>query len=753
MKTDASDQFERYYAEKLWEMIPAIYRHEDGLAENPGVLRALVEVLAGQAAILRRSQDRLWEDQFIEWCNDWAVPYIADLVGTRMISALNKRGRRVDVAKTIYYRRRKGTPRILEELISDISGWEGKLVESFQRLARTRHGLDPQPAALAGRFSGTMPGGWADLRQPRSSQLAGGPFDEYFHTADFRRHEGRDGRYNIPKLAFHLYRLVSWKVVDSTPFSMNDGLSFLFDPSGRDIPLFNRRNRPDDWEEWHSALEWELPAPMRCRLLGHGEYRVTEAVIQELTNNGLSGASANALRQLHGEVIRHESRLNTTLNAFGGAVATELTGLQIYVLLLQHALVEQCGKHALLPDGLAIPDPDTGSLAVRIVTGTVTNTLTAEVIAAGNLALWNFGQVLHKKMIVDPENGRFMFKNGSGPGSSDKLEVRYHYGFSAEIGAGTYERKAVKNSGIPPTVILGGGILNAANVVTQIGDSKTYGPLINKVSINQLTLQSANHQRPYLRLANTWLLRAAINAPNARLTLDGLWIGSAGNGVFAITLLGDFERVTIRNCTLDPGGDKNARGEILHPLQLIVRGNIQELIIEDSIVGPISTRLNGLVENLYICDSIVQSVDSAIHAISLAKGIVTLQRSTVFGKTQAHRLQASEVIMTDIANINDTQSGCFRFSAAPATSRVPRPYESFLFSTDTHHWFTSRRFGDPGYAQLSDTAPAALQRGAENGSEMGAFSSLLNPIKFDGLKTKIEEYMPFGLIPIFINET
>ena len=112
MNNVAEDRFEIYFAEKMWEMIPAIYRHEDGLAENPGVLRGLIEVMAKQGAILRRSQDILWDDQFIELCNDWAVPYIGDLLGTRMISALNKRGRRIDVAKTIYYRRRKGTLRI-----------------------------------------------------------------------------------------------------------------------------------------------------------------------------------------------------------------------------------------------------------------------------------------------------------------------------------------------------------------------------------------------------------------------------------------------------------------------------------------------------------------------------------------------------------------------------------------------------------------------------------------------------------------
>src|SRR5690554_4631467 len=181
MGSIANDKFNTYYREKIWELIPSIYRHEDGLETNPNphVLRALVEVMAAQAAVLRRSQDRLWEDQFIELCNEWAVPYIGELVGTRLLSALNKRGRRIDVAKTIYYRRRKGTPRILEELIHDISNWDGKMVEGFTKLVRARHGLDPEPRLFAGRYTGTLPGGVADMRKPFAAELADGPFEEF----------------------------------------------------------------------------------------------------------------------------------------------------------------------------------------------------------------------------------------------------------------------------------------------------------------------------------------------------------------------------------------------------------------------------------------------------------------------------------------------------------------------------------------------------------------------------------------------
>jgi hypothetical protein len=46
-----------------------------------------------------------------------------------------------------------------------------------------------------------------------------------------------------------------------------------------------------------------------------------------------------------------------------------------------------------------------------------------------------------------------------------------------------------------------------------------------------------------------------------------------------------------------------------------------------------------------------------------------------------------------------------------------------------------------------------LLQGAENGSEIGAFSHLFNPVKLDSLRVKVVEYMPFGLIPFFIYET
>ena len=244
----ADDRFAQYFTEKLWDWIPQIYKVEDGDASNPnpGVLRALIESVAEQAAVSRRSIDRLWEDQFIAWCDDWAIPYIGALVQTRLISALNRRGRRVDVAKTIFYRRRAGTPLVLETLIRDIAGWEGVMVEGFRRMARARHGLDPRPLPLRGRLTDTQPGGWADLRRPVGVERLDTAWDELFHLFDPRKLNGLDGRYDIARLNFHLYRQRAFEVVGAAPFALDDS-RLTFDPTGRDVHLFQPGSRPPLW--------------------------------------------------------------------------------------------------------------------------------------------------------------------------------------------------------------------------------------------------------------------------------------------------------------------------------------------------------------------------------------------------------------------------------------------------------------------------------------------------------------------------
>ncbi len=750
MTNTVEDGFESYFREKIWEMIPAYYRHEDGIADNPGVLRAIVHIVAGQAAELRRGHDQLWQDQFIDLCRDWAVPYIGDLLATRLLSSLNSRGRRVDVAKTIYYRRRKGTLGVLEELIGDITGWEGKVVESFRRLARTRHGLDPilQRDQL-GRISGTPAGGVPDLRQPWGAQRLQTPFDEYYHTPDFRRHRGWQGRYNIPKLALHLYRIKANRIDSATPFQL-DGLRFSYDPSGRDIHLFSPRERADNWHNWTSITAWQLPAPIACRLLNHAEFRLTGSLLTDLQQNfGVSASAIDKLRQLGGERIRGEARLQTLLSLMN---EPSLLVAAANRRLVNGALVADCGRQGLVPNAIAVYDAGTS--------------LRPAELAGADLGNWPVADT-GRRALVDPARGRLQLF-GADP---QPLSVDYHYGFAADIGAGSYARPAVE-AYEADTEISGGGAIGASRLhnqgTTQINDNRTYGPLPDKLNILSLALQAANGRRPYARLEANWILRCSNGSEDAHVRLDGLWLGASDSPREIILRgAGDFEQVTIRNCSLDPGGARDIAGDLVWPVRLVIENSVETLRIESSIVGQIVLRGGGLVENLEIVDSIV---DAAAHAditadadpqhrlaLDLPSAEVRLERVTIFGGVNVNRLWATEAIITEAVDVTDTQTGCFRFSSAPQGSRLPRPYESCLVDSslfnESSGLFSSRIFGHYAYAQLSEAAPAAIAEGAENGSEMGAFSAELGPVKRRNLASKVNEYMPFGLVPLFIYET
>jgi len=61
------DHYGIYYADKLWNLLPAVYRVQDTDQFNArGPLREMVNRIGAAAADLRRSIDRLWEDQSIE---------------------------------------------------------------------------------------------------------------------------------------------------------------------------------------------------------------------------------------------------------------------------------------------------------------------------------------------------------------------------------------------------------------------------------------------------------------------------------------------------------------------------------------------------------------------------------------------------------------------------------------------------------------------------------------------------------------
>ncbi|MEM9088871.1 MAG: hypothetical protein AAGC93_09025 [Cyanobacteria bacterium P01_F01_bin.53] len=830
--TPALDNFERYYTEKIWDWIPPFYRDEDGLADNPDVLRSMVAILAQQAAIARRSTDRLWEDPFIELCDDWAISYLGDLLGTRLVHELNRRGRRVDVARTVFYRRRKGTPVVLERLTQDITGWEGTFVESFRRLARTRHGLDPElfevlPDETIGSII-TPPGGWANLKSTAQAQRVNGPFDGFTHTPDFRQLRGKRGRYNIPKLNIHLYRLSAFSVQFATAVDFGEG-RFTFDPSGREIPLF-RPDQRGELEDWRSPQEWEFPAPIPCRLLGDARYQLSADLVDGLNIPASLPLSPGSLSSLVGVPFRHESRLRQTIQSmianFGDLDFSAVADFEIlFDEILADAIAPISPKAYLVPSPVQV-DPTAVSIAVGSDLDPTNDTLDLDAIAhqrivAANLADWGASLVdtaaglrllsPQKEVVIDPVRGRFWF-----PSRSDDLVILepawvpiYHYGLAGDVGAGTYDRReniAVEDlESDPPTNLFPvppGDIDNPGPVewtlppaiprasILQFDNSKTYTFTEDLTNVEQLIIQADTPERPYLRhvesaeaaASATWQIeaRSKPDPPDPEvdrrtLTLEGLWIGvdspEATPGPLprpvvpsTIVLAGNFDQVIIRHCTLDPGGEQtevDGEARAIPSVRLVIQDTVESLLIESSIVGPIledfEAEETASVAQLTIRDSVVHSLNPAeTPAIQARIGSVKLERVTVFGDVLVKELHATEALIQGLVTVANNQRGCFRFSAThdlPET-RLPPQFESHLFEPEIPNlFFTSQRFGDPGYAQLSDRAPDSLLRGGENRAEIGVFNLLLNPIKRGDLSAKVSEFIPFGLIPQFINET
>ncbi|HEY1266207.1 MAG TPA: hypothetical protein VGH16_03060, partial [Candidatus Binatia bacterium] len=237
-----------------------------------GPLKALLSIIAEQAAVLEENLDQLYDDLFIETCAEWVVPYIGDLVGARNLFAFSggSFSQRAYVANTMAYRRRKGTAAVLEQLARDVTGWSASVVEYFQLLATTQYVNHSRPENLSvasirhRTFSGLYEGfsaadsTSADAAQWNALEYSDTPFDKLAHTGEVRRIASRRGRYNIPNLGIFLYRLRSFPLTQAPAFRLDDR-RYLFDPLGRDTALFNQPVIETDINQLAEPINVPLP--------------------------------------------------------------------------------------------------------------------------------------------------------------------------------------------------------------------------------------------------------------------------------------------------------------------------------------------------------------------------------------------------------------------------------------------------------------------------------------------------------------
>ncbi|WP_116132701.1 hypothetical protein [Tropicimonas sp. IMCC34043] len=744
--------------DKLFNLLPAVLRERDAEAGFP--LRALLSIMEGQVDALEADIEQLGRNAFVETCEPWAIPYIGALVGTTPLSSdarvqdaataealfadlegpsfvppVGLRSR-TDTLKTVYYRRRKSTLPMLEELARDVTGWAAHAVEFFERLVWAqwvRNRLRMQALATP------------DLRSVERMDRIDGPFDQTCRTIDVRPPSQFEGWENIPNIGFFLWRLRALELPQITARRVAGPADFRFHASvlGNDAPMFSRLRREGD--ETGLATELHVPQPIRPARFFQD---LTDYFARPLPRPGLT--------------------------AFYGAPAG-MGGLPphpeaSFFIAVDGAAVPPDDIRCRRLDPWAQPGPN--EVAIDIARGRIA--LGDNRVPAGAVEVW-----YHMGWPGELGSGSYQ---------------RTAWLMADTVVADRLFVDATGDPGTHPTLAaaLAQWVADGRrNAIIRIRDNRTYADAItlniDGAAGRFLAIEAEDGFRPHLRPDQPIRIQGA--NPDFTLTLGGLLIEST------VDIPGSLGRLRLIHSTLVPGGsialpDPDAPAPAPSPPPPSIRAAAQlagapantELRIEMafSITGQI--RVPATAEGIFALDSIIDGGGTpAIRGLGPAAAspgpALHLERTTLRGEVLARQIDmATEVIFDGVVEVERQQTGCIRFSYVAPVSRTPRRYRCqpglaeraeiaraeaasgplsaaerdairARVRVQMRPDYTSEAYGDPGYLQLALTGPAEIAQGAEDGSEMGAWCHLKQPQREANLRRKLEEYLPFGLDP------
>ena len=710
----------------LFQLVPAVYRLRDGqIAANlqtaQGPLESLLGVIEEQLEAMAADLDQLYDDQFIETCAPWVIPYIGDLIGYQSIQGIPATvdDPRSEVADTIALRRRKGTVLVLEQLARDITGWGAHAREFFEVLGTTQY------VKHVRRWNHYAPDvrGWG----PRLYRKGG--FSRVTHKVDVHNSTSPGlPRYNLQNIGVFLWSLGAYGISQGTPSaastnSSGQPLCYRFSSLGNDMPLMHaavyqgesiadaatEKNVPDF-----------LPRPMLCADLRKG------------VGTAYYGEGASLALYLNGQF----------LNPYQIQVA-DLSGTD--------------GSWNNLPAAgspfAVVVDPQLGRIALPAVSGSATApTLSVsycygccgpigggEYERAADFTVSNTNAVFpypdtattpRYTTIQDALN--YVVSQFSSTQaalaleivSSETLPITTAAALTVDLPAGTtFEFRA--QDGCRPTILLNGElqITGAANTT---------------FLLNGLVIAASVGMTPG-------------SAPNSALVhIPALRPGGSANLLATLNLT---------DCTLVPGWALQTTGDPVYPAAsaLIAESSGLQITVETSILGAV--RAPEFV-TVSLSDSVIDATDRGQVAYAALDGLsggapLTLQGCTVIGGVHAQALTLvtdSIILASPISTLSSgliadrLQVGCVRFSFLPVQPVTPRRYECVIQALAAPQpIFFSLRYGSPGYLKLLACTDNSIRRGAEDGGEMGAFHYLLAPLRESDLLIRLQEYLPVGL--------
>lgn len=713
--------------DRLYRLLPAIYRARD--AEHGYALQALLRVIAEQVNVVEDDIARLYENWFVETAEDWAVPYLGELVGYRPVAEAGSfsdgktdDGRtlnrvlvpRREVAGTIPYRRRKGTLALLDRLTEDVAGWPSRAVE-FYRLLGWNQNLNHRHTDRARTV---------DVRRVERLNRLDGPFDRLGHTVDIRRigSHRTQGRHNIPSVGVYIWRLGAYSITAAPALCVGDpgDYCYAFSVLGQDVQLVAKPVSGELRPSPISRIEFERHPD---RYYGEGKSLAVWANGWQGIDEGPIPASRIVVADLSDwRYIAPPGKL--AVDPVLGRLAfppDELPPDRVRVTYHYGFLADMGGGEYLRP----IHDP-----CPRLVEGALTE---ATVYRVGEgQEFGGIGEALGKWKQDDPLDA--VIEVTDSDVYVEPVRVQLKEGRTLHL------RAAV---GTRPTIqAVGRHIDRGDSLSVTMGEASRF--VLEGFLVTGRALQ--------------------VNGPAREEKSDIVDCG------------GEF---VIRHCTLVPGWDIDRECEPAGPgkpsLELNdVRASVR---IEHSILGPIRVsedEVHADPISLTIRDSILDATDRERIALSGPGGdhahvVLTIRQSTVIGVVEVHAIDhGDDSIFLNCLNVARRQLGCLRFCYVPPGCRTPRRYRcqpdlvvqaanqstsdpaeqtrrADLERRRVEPQFESLRYGGPRYTRLALWAACEIARGAEDESEMGAYHDLYEPQRLANLRARLSEFTPAGM--------
>ncbi len=715
---------------ELYQLLPAVYRIRD--SERGGPLQSLMRVISEQAQFLQQDIEHLYDNWFIETCQDWVVPYLGELVGFRRgrrmgepsdtnsptVTLLQKIYPRREVSRLIDTRKRKGTLDVFQDLSFNVAGWHAFAQEDLLSLVVSTVAEYRRDAAkMARSVEWPRPAVAIDLRVNRTPK-------------NIRVFAWRRTAQSVSNsLPTNIASDSEWQLMSLSPYGFDVPLVILpqatQSPRGKQICSSEGGNQED-------RVDWRLMKPTFLE--------------RDFLTQDIKRAEIKKSTQVFGKSL--------SISTFKLA--------DIGVKNLSNGVVGD----AVHANKKVYIDPVLGRIAVRHQNPVPNVTYhTAELSKIGG------GEYLREMAYHDkyPVYRRV-------PSGSSKLLAR-----GILIGVGRSELRRQRDR-----------ITVDSSVGFELAGSAVYTakPATLHVRMNQtFELRAANKARPVIRIENENHDIKSLTIEmerGSRLVLDGVAIIAEKISIRYVESKDESRVLTVDGCEcVEPDRPKYPEIYVRHAT---IAPSVAAKMLDGSTskpeIGTVAVCLPGGVVSvknsivarcaveapcvesvgcpvdpvlLRIHDSIVHRSIDGIDPASAGHVSMETVRSTFFGDIHVHQMESGEDSIFDgTVEVDRQQYGHLRFCFVASGSRLPPRFRCLPNQkSNAKPEFVSREFGRFGYGQLHTDCADAISAGAESDSEMGAFHDLFESQRKIRLNEQLEDFRPSDMHSVldFADET